>query len=76
MEGWTRDGAGRALLKVRVAAPPVDGAANEALIALIARTVGRPKGAVRLAAGAGARIKQIEIDGLTEAEFAAILGQG
>ena len=76
VEGWTRDGAGRPMLKARVSAPPVDGAANAALIALIARTVGRPKGAVRLAAGAGARIKQLEIDGLTESELSAILGAG
>lgn len=74
VEGWVSDAAGRPVLKARVAAAPVDGAANEALIALIARSVGRPKGKVRLVSGAGARIKQIEIEGLNEAELALALG--
>ncbi|MDQ0465544.1 uncharacterized protein (TIGR00251 family) [Caulobacter ginsengisoli] len=73
--GWARDDAGRAYLKVRVAAPPVDGAANAALIALIAKTLGRPRSAVTLAAGAGARLKMLDIEGLDEAALAAALGQ-
>ena len=69
-----RDSAGRAMLKARVAAAPVDAAANDALIALLAGALGRPKRAVRLVAGASARIKQIDIEGLTEAELTAALG--
>jgi len=64
IEGWTTDADGRPLLRVRVAAAASDGQANDALIALIARTVGRPKSAVRLVRGAAARIKQLEIEGL------------
>jgi uncharacterized protein (TIGR00251 family) len=62
VEGWTRDAKGRLCLKVRVAAPPVDGAANAALVRLIAKTLGRPIGAVRLVSGERSRIKRLEID--------------
>jgi uncharacterized protein YggU (UPF0235/DUF167 family) len=74
IDGWARDEAGRAFLKVRVSAPPVDGAANEALIALIAKAVGRPRSAVTLAAGASARLKMLDVEGLDEADLAAALG--
>ena len=47
----------------RLAAPPVDGAANEALIALVARTFGVPKRAVALVAGDSARLKRLQISG-------------
>jgi hypothetical protein len=55
-----RDGA----LRVRVAAPPVDGAANEALVRLIAAELDVPRGAVRLVAGVAARTKVVEVDGV------------
>lgn len=48
-------------LKIRLAAPPVDGAANEALIAFIAKRVGVSKSAVRIAAGDKSRRKTVEI---------------
>lgn len=49
-------------LKVQVHAPPVDGAANAALIALLAETFGVPGRAVRLLQGAANRRKLVEID--------------
>ncbi|MBV9996277.1 MAG: DUF167 domain-containing protein [Caulobacteraceae bacterium] len=76
LEGWTTDAAGRPVLKARVAAAPADGQANAALIGLLAEALGRPKSAVRLAAGAGSRLKQLEISGVTEAELVAKLGVG
>ena len=75
VEGWTRDAASRAYLKVRVSAPPVDGEANAALVKLIARTLKLPASAVRIAAGDGARIKQLEIDGLDAAGLTAVFGE-
>lgn len=48
-------------LRVRVNAPPVDGAANEALVALIAEWLDVPRRAVVIVAGAGARTKTIEV---------------
>ena len=74
VDGWSRDGAGRVYLKVRVAAPPVDGQANGALVRLIARALNRPAGAVRLAAGDSARIKQLEIVGLDNAALTVAFG--
>jgi uncharacterized protein YggU (UPF0235/DUF167 family) len=68
IEGWTEDAAGRPLLKVRVAAPPVEGEANAALEKLLAKALGLPKSAVMVAAGTTARIKQVNVDGLDEDE--------
>jgi len=59
-------------LKIRVAAPPVDRAANEALIAFVAGRLGLRQRDVRLVAGAASRHKMLEIDGMT-AEQAELL---
>lgn len=56
-------------LKVRLTAPPVDGAANEALIALVAELLGVGRRAVRIVAGATARAKVVEVDGATEEQL-------
>jgi uncharacterized protein YggU (UPF0235/DUF167 family) len=56
------DGVREGVLRVRVAAPPVDGAANEALARLIAAELDVPRGAVRLVAGATARTKVVEVE--------------
>ncbi len=61
-----RDGA----LLVRLAAAPVDGEANAALVAWLADRLHLPRRAVRLAAGARARDKRLEIDGLGADEAA------
>ena len=74
VSGMKQDAAGERMLAVRVAAPPVDGAANAALVALLARIFGVSKGAVRVAAGATARIKTVEIDG-DSAVLAEIAGR-
>jgi len=68
------DADGRPLLRVRVAAPPVEGEANAALVKLIAKILGLPRSAVRIASGETARIKVIEIDGLDEAAIRETLG--
>ena len=57
------DGVADGVLRVRVAAPPVDGAANEALVRLLASELGVARGAVRLVSGATARTKVIEVAG-------------
>lgn len=56
-----RDG----VLVVRVARPPVDDAANEALIELLSAAVGRPRRAVRIVAGQKSRHKRVAIDGIS-----------
>lgn len=52
-------------LKIRLAAPPVDGKANEALIRFVADTLGLPRSAVELKSGHTARRKVLEIRGAT-----------
>ncbi|MEO7021037.1 MAG: DUF167 domain-containing protein [Ktedonobacteraceae bacterium] len=56
-------------LKVRLTAPPVDGAANEALITLLAGRLGLPKRALQIVQGATGRQKVLEIEGLMLAEI-------
>lgn len=55
-----------AALKVRLQAPPVDGAANDALVRLLADALGLSQRSVRVVAGATSRAKTVEIDGTTE----------
>jgi hypothetical protein len=50
-------------LKVQLTAPPVDGAANDALVALVARALGRPRGDVAIVRGQTARKKTVRVAG-------------
>jgi uncharacterized protein len=52
-------------LKVQLTAPPVDGAANDALVALVARALGRPRGDVTVVRGHTARKKTLRVAGST-----------
>lgn len=66
-----RDG----VILARVSAPPVEGKANAALIALVAKTAGVPKSTVRIVHGETARTKTVAADGLSaDALRAALLG--
>jgi uncharacterized protein (TIGR00251 family) len=49
-------------LKIRLAAPPVDGKANAALVEFVAQRLGLPKSAVRLVGGQTSRRKILEIE--------------
>jgi uncharacterized protein len=62
-----------AALKLRVTAPPVDGRANDATRALLARTLGVKDGAVSLVSGASSRTKRVRIDGIDAPTAAAAL---
>lgn len=61
-------------LKVRLAAPPVGGAANEALIRWVAEELGVPRARVRLTSGATGRRKVVEVTGVTVAEARRLAG--
>ncbi len=61
-------------LKVRVAAPPVDDAANAALLRYLAGTLEVPRASVRLARGRTGGHKVFEISGVSAAEAAWRLG--
>jgi uncharacterized protein (TIGR00251 family) len=52
-------------LKIRLAAPPIDGKANEALIKFVAETLKLPKSAVNLKSGQTSRRKVLEVQGAT-----------
>ena len=54
---------GRVVLKARVRAAPSEGQANDALIRLVAKTLGVPPRDVALSAGATGRIKRLVISG-------------
>ena len=54
--------------KVRVAAPPERGRANDAVVRLLAETLGLPARSVRLVSGLGGRDKMVELAGIDPAE--------
>jgi hypothetical protein len=58
------DGTHGDALRVRVQAPPVDGAANDDVIAVIADALGVPRRAVHIAAGHSGRQKLVDVDGI------------
>jgi len=64
-----RDGA----LLVKLAAAPVDGAANDELIGLIAKTLRIPKRDITIVAGERSRSKRIRIAGVDREQALAIL---
>lgn len=59
-------------LKVRIASPPVDGAANEELVKLFARSFGVSKSAVEITAGHSSKTKQVRITGATAEKITTI----
>ena len=59
-------------LRVRLSAPPVDGAANEALVELLAKALDVAKRNVRVVAGAASRSKVIEVEGVASERVRAL----
>jgi uncharacterized protein YggU (UPF0235/DUF167 family) len=74
IEGIARLADGRVVLKARVRAAPHEGAANAALIRLMAAALHVPPRQVSVASGATTRIKRIEIAGDAAALAAALQG--
>ena len=60
--------------KLRLAAPPVDGKANEACIRFFAERFGVAPSAVRIVQGLSSRMKVVEIEGIDQAQMEQILG--
>jgi len=64
-------------LKIRVAAPPVDGAANDELIRFLAQTVSLPLAAVCIESGASGRHKRVRLRGvMAERVIARLMQKG
>jgi uncharacterized protein len=68
------DGLRDGYVRLRLTAPPVEGAANAACIAFLAKTLGISRAQLHLQAGARSRDKLVHITGLTPAQVAAALG--
>ena len=60
-------------LLVRLSAPPLEGAANTALIELFAKLLDRPRRAVRIVSGEKSRSKRLAVDGITPHEVQRLL---
>jgi uncharacterized protein len=60
-------------LKIALAAPPVDGAANEALVAFLAELLGIPRRQVSLVSGHASRRKTVEVAGVDAARAEAVI---
>ena len=65
--GVSEDAEGRPVLALRLAAPPVDGAANKALIAFLAKALAIPKSSIAIRSGETARQKMLFLAGDSEA---------
>lgn len=60
-------------LKLRIMAPPVEGKANEACIALLAELLGVKKAQVAIIAGHASRTKTVAVEGVKAKEIAALI---
>lgn len=61
--------------KLDLAAPPVDGRANEECVRFFAELAGVAKSRVRIVTGAASRLKVVEIEGLAQEALAQLLGK-
>jgi uncharacterized protein len=61
------------VLRVKLAAPAVEGRANQALIAFLAKRLGVPKGKVTIVSGPFSRVKRVRVEGVSETEAHGML---
>jgi uncharacterized protein (TIGR00251 family) len=64
-EGW----------KLDLAAPPVDGKANEECVRFLAELAQVPRARVRIVLGATSRLKVVEVEGMEQGELEKLMGQ-
>ena len=60
-------------LRVRIAAPPVDGAANEALVLTLAKAFNVSRSAVEITAGHSSKLKHVKVTGASPDALIAIM---
>jgi uncharacterized protein len=63
-------------IKIRLTAPPIDGAANEALVKFLAAVLSVPKSHVEIVSGHTSRDKIVRISGISDAEVKRLLNRG
>jgi uncharacterized protein len=62
-------------LKVKLASPPVDGAANDELVKLLAKSFGVPRSSVEIVSGHASKTKTVRVRGAAQDKIAAVLQQ-
>ncbi len=67
--GWHGDA-----IKIRIAAPPVEGAANQELIRFLSKEIGVPRNAVAITSGTTAKRKRVRVEGMAESDVLGALG--
>jgi len=67
------DGMRGGAVLIRLAAPPVDGAANDALVAFLSEVLALPRRNIQIVSGENSRDKRVQIEGLDEATARARL---
>ncbi|HYM25052.1 MAG TPA: DUF167 domain-containing protein [Vicinamibacterales bacterium] len=67
------DGARGDAILIRIAAPPVDDAANEALVAFFADLLRLPRRSIRIVSGERSRLKRLSIDGTTADQIRSLV---
>ncbi len=60
-------------LKIRLSAPPVEGAANDALVTFLSERFAVPRRTVTIVSGARSRAKVVEIEGMTATDARRLL---
>lgn len=61
-------------LKIRLASPPVEGAANLELVKILSKTLGVSRNAIEILSGQTARTKQVKISGISPEDFLKLTG--
>ncbi len=59
--GWEEDPRAGRVLKIRIAAPPVEGKANKEVTLFLSKWLGVPKSAINLLRGETGRLKMVEV---------------
>ncbi len=63
-------------LKIKVTAPPVDDAANRAIVEFLSKLLGLSRSSLQILAGFKSRDKTLQIKGLSHTEFLARISSG
>jgi len=71
--GWLSDDQGVSRLRIKLAAPPVDGKANQELLKFLSKKLEVPRSRLKLVAGEKSRLKSVEIVGMEEDQLKCML---